>query len=138
MSNEKKIILDKIEALINKRKLELLKGLPSIHEIIDGIIIRFFTDWEHCENNNNIKYKKINNKNNPDEIIYFVYVPKNTIIEFKKKEYISSITCLSGKLKLKINNINTILENYSKIILHETIFEALAIENTYIITTNNK
>ena len=138
MRNEKQIILDKIDTLINKRKLELLNGLPSIHEIVDGIIIRFFTNWENCECNNNIKYKKINNEDNPNEIIYFMYLPKDTDFEIKRRDHISSIICLSGKIKLKINGIYQILENYSKLILNTDIFEAKVLENTYIVTTNNK
>jgi hypothetical protein len=39
MSEEKKIILEKIDILINKRKNELLKKLSSIHEIKDNIPI---------------------------------------------------------------------------------------------------
>ena len=61
MSNERKLILEKVNMLINKRKAELLKRFPSIHEVDDGIIIRFFSEWDDCVNN--IKYHKIINEN---------------------------------------------------------------------------
>ena len=35
MSNERKLILEKVNMLINKRKVELLKRFPSIHEVDD-------------------------------------------------------------------------------------------------------
>ena len=44
MKNEKKIILDKIEKLIEKRKSQLLKYFPSVTSINDEIVVSFFNE----------------------------------------------------------------------------------------------
>lgn len=136
MTHEKRIILNKIDRLISKRKTELLKDLPSVHEIDDGIVIRFFTEWDNCDDNNDIRFKKINNLDNPDEIVYFMFLPKNAIFDLMKRDYIGCISCLSGKLEINIDNKIRMLENYSKICLESDVFQGKALENTYIITTN--
>ena len=136
MTHEKRIILNKIDRLISKRKTELLKELPSVHEIDDGIVIRFFTKWDNCDDNNDIRFKKINNLDNPDEIVYFMFLPKNAIFNLMKRDYIGYISCLSGKLEININNKIRMLENHSKICLESDYFQGKALENTYIITTN--
>jgi len=140
MTNEKKIVLDKIETLINKRMFDLLEGLPSIHEIDDGIVIRFFTDWNDCdckyEFNKEVKCKKIVNQDAPDEITMFFYLPKGSFFDFKKKKYISTLTCLSGKLKIDFGNVIRIVDGNTKILLQSNVFQGIALENSYVITTN--
>ena len=59
MTTERKELLAKVNELINKRKKQLLDKLPDVHEVDDGIIIRFFTEWDNCDVNEDIKYKKI-------------------------------------------------------------------------------
>lgn len=136
MTHEKRTILNKIDRLISKRKTELFKELPSVHEIDDGIVIRFFTEWDNCDNNNDIRFKKINNLDNPDEIIYFMFLPKNAVFDLMKRDYIGCISCLSGKLEINIDNKIRMLENHTKICLESDVFQGKALENTYIITTN--
>ena len=137
VTNERKEILDRVNALIDKRKVELFKRLPSIHEIDDGIIIRFFTGWGECNDNKNIRFKKIINEDNPEEILIFYYLPKGTIIELKKKDYIKSIVCLSGKLELNIEGKKSNLNGFKKISLESNEFQGIALENTYAITRND-
>ncbi len=134
MNEEKKIILKRIDELISKRKTELLKGLPSIHEISDGIIIRFFTEWDECINN--IKYKKIINDEKPEEIIMFYFLPKGAVIERKKRDYIKSILCLSGELEIIEASDSFFLTQYKKTHLTSDEFHGIALEDTYVITTN--
>ena len=86
MTEEKRIILEKIDELIDKRKTELLKRLPSIHGIDDGIIIRFFTDWDDCINN--IKFKRVINDDNSDDVVIFYYLPKGAVVKLEKRDYI--------------------------------------------------
>lgn len=136
MTTEKKELLNKINSLIHKRKEELLNKLPNIHKIDDGIVIRFFTEWDNCDTNTEIKYKKITNVDRPDEVIIFFYIPKGTYFEFNKKDYVSSMTCLSGKLELNVNDNMRILSPYTKIFLNSDTFDGRALENTYVITTN--
>ncbi len=136
MNEEKKILLEKISNLISKKKSELLESLPSIHEIDDGIIIRLFTDWDNCNEDNDIKFKKIKHLDNPDEVVLFFFLPKGSFFEFKKRNYISSITCLSGKIEIDWKYKNHILESYNKMSINTDIFQGKALENTYLITTN--
>jgi hypothetical protein len=134
MSEEKKIILKKIDELIIKKRSELLKSMPSIHEIDDGIVIRFFTNWDDCIND--IKYKKIINQNNSEEFIVFYFIPKGAIIEHGKRDYIKCITCLSGKLELNVGNEIFTIEAFNKIHLKSDEFRGIAIEDTYVVTSN--
>ena len=136
MTEEKRIVLDRINELIDKRKAELLKGLPSIHEIDDGIIIRFFTDWDDCINN--IKFKRIYDDKNPDDISIFYFLPKDAVIELKKRDYIHSVACLSGKLELTIDGIKNILIGFKKISFDTDEFQGIALEDTYVLTSNKK
>lgn len=138
MTEEKQIILEKINELISKRRTELLKGLPSIHEIDDGIIIRFFTEWDNCEDDDGIKYKKLPNLDNPDESIVFFYIPKGAYFDLKQRFYIGYIICLSGRIDAIIDKNNRLLDCYSKICINSDEVQGLALENTYLITTSNK
>jgi len=138
MTAEKKILLDKIDYLINKRKVELLNEIPSVHEIADGFIVRFFTEWDNCEDDNNIKYKKIVNKDNLDESIVFFYIPKDSIFQLKQRFYIGDITCLSGGMEINIDDEVHSLNNYTKISVNSDNIEGKALENTYIVTTSNR
>jgi hypothetical protein len=134
MSNERKLILEKVNMLINKRKVELLKRFPSIHEVDDGIIIRFFSEWDDCVNN--IKYHKIINENNSEDITIFYFLPKGAIIELKKREYVKTISCLSGKLEVNVNGTVIYLTGFKKLSLDVDEFQGIALEDSYALTTN--
>jgi len=136
MTEEKRIILERIDVLIDKRKAELMKHLPSIHEIDDGIIIRFFTEWDDCTNN--IKFKRIIDNKRPEDITIFYFLPKDAIIVLKKRDYIHCVSCLSGKLELDINGEKSILTGFKKICFDTDEFQGVALEDTYVLTTNNK
>jgi hypothetical protein len=136
MTNERKELLSKVNGLIRKRKEALLNQLPSIHEIDDGIIIRFFTEWDDCDENNGVKYKKIQSIDKPNEIVVFFYLPKGAYFQLKKRNYIGNMTCLSGSLELDFDNHTRILNGYTKICLDSDTFEGRAIENTYVVTSN--
>jgi hypothetical protein len=138
MTEEKKMILDKIDVLLNKRKAELLKELPSIHNVDDGIIIRFFTEWDNCEDDNTIKYKKIPNLDNPNESVVFFYIPKNAYFDLKQRFYIGWVTCLNGIIEIVTENKNRLLEGYSKICVDSNNVQGRAFENTYLLVTSNK
>lgn len=138
MTEEKRIILDKIDKLICKKRAELINELPSIHEIEDGIIIRFFTEWDNCLDNTDIKYKKIPNHDNADESIVFFYIPKGAYFDLKQHFYIGCITCLSGRIDITVENNTRFLESYSKICVESAEVQGLALENTYLIATSNR
>jgi hypothetical protein len=138
MTEEKKIVLDRINELIDKRKAELLKSLPSIHEIDDGIIIRFFTDWDNCDTNELIRYKMIVDDEKPEDTTIFYFLPKGAIVELKKREYIHCISCISGKLELNIEGTVHYLTAFKKICFETDEFYGVALEDTYVFTSNKK
>lgn len=136
MTTEKKIILDKINSQINKLRNDLLDKFPAIHEIDDGVIVRFFTDWDSCDDNSRIRFKKIVNKDKPEEKVVFMYLPKGAYFEHKKREYADTIICLSGEIELEVDNETIYVEKYTKKSLKNNEFHGRVLENTYIITTN--
>jgi len=136
MINEKKIALNRVNGLIQKKREELLKKFPSVHTIDDGVIFRFFTKWDNCDDNNTIRYKRIPNLDKPDEIVVLFYLPKNAYFELKKREYIGCMTCIEGKLELVFSDTIRFLEGGTKICLDSDVFEGRALENTYLITTS--
>ena len=136
MTDEKRKILDRVYEQIDRRKKELLSLIPDIHEIEDGFIIRSFSVWKNCNDNDVIKYKRIPNINKPEEIVMLFYLPKGTIFEMKKRNYINFITCLSGSVEIDVNNKIIFLDSYSKVSLDHKEFCGRAIRNTYLITTN--
>jgi hypothetical protein len=138
MTDEKKQILDKINKQILRLRNELLDKMPSIHEIDDGIIIRFFTEWDNCADDNEIKYKKLINKDDPDESVVFFFIPKNAYFDLKQRYYIGCITCLNGKIDITANNEIKLLESYSKLCVHSADVQGKAYENTYILVTSNR
>jgi hypothetical protein len=134
MTEERRLILDKVDELIKKRTTELLKSLPSIHAIDDGIIIRFFTGWDDCVNN--IKFKRIENDNDSDDIVIFYFIPKGAVIDLKKREYISCLACLSGKVEIKYSNKTHILTGFHKLVLDTDVFEGIGLEDSYVLTSS--
>lgn len=135
MTNEKRKILNKVYEQIDRRKKELLSLIPDIHEIEDGFIIRSINDWKN-RNNDAIKYKKIPNINKSEEIVVLFYLPKGTIFEMKRENYINFITCLSGSVEIDVNNKIVFLDSYGKVFLDHKEFCGRVIRNTYLITTN--
>lgn len=138
MENDRKKLLKRIDELITKRKSEMLKELPSVHEIDDGIIIRFFTNWDNCEDDNEIKFKKIINDDNPDDSTVFFYIPKGSFFDIKQRFYIGSLTCLNGNIDVTVNNNTKQVTGYSKILINSDEVMGLALENTYLITSSDK
>lgn len=138
MINEKKYLLTKINKLISERKEIILKKIPNIHEIDDGVIIRFFTSWDNCEDDDVIKFKRIVNHDDPNESVVLFYIPKGSYFDLRQRFYIGCITCLNGKISVTFKNNTTYLEGYSKICVESDEVEGIADENTYLITTSNR
>ena len=136
MNEEKRKILDKINELIDKRKVELLKRFPYIHEIEDGIIIRFFTDWDNCWLSEEVKVKKIIDSDHPERNILFEFVPKGTIFPLMKREHVHTITCFSGKIDITIDDEIVHIVPFSKTHLSSDTFSAIALEDTYILVSD--
>ena len=138
MNAEKKLLLEKIHKLINDKKEVLLKEHPDVHEIDDGIIIRFFAEWDNCAEDEQIKWKKIENLNSPEESVVFFYLPKGSKFELKQCFYIGCMTCLNGKIEVHANDEVILLEGYQKICVDSENVIGKVLENTYLITTSDK
>lgn len=138
MEKEKKYLLEKVHGLINERKEAILQKLPNVHEIDDGIIIRFFTNWDNCEDDNTIKFKRIVNQDDPNESIVFFYIPKGGYFDLKQRFYIGCMTCLNGSINVTFKNQTKTLKGYSKICVETDEIEGIAQENTYLITCSNR
>lgn len=136
MTTERKELLVKINQLIDKRKKELLDKVPSVHEIDDGFIVRSFLQWDVADYNDTVKLKKLYNVDNPNETIMFYFLPKNTYIELRKRDYIYNIICLCGKLELNFDGTTKIIDGYTKTFIDTDTFDGYVFENTYIVTTS--
>lgn len=138
MCEEKKILLKKIDLLISEKTSNLLEEFPDVHEISDGIIIRFFTEWDNCDDDNGIKFKKIIHRDKPDENTVFFYLPKGSFFELKQRFYFGCIMCLNGLVKITSKSKTQILESYNRICVNDDDVQGNALENTYLITTSNR
>lgn len=138
MTEEKQIVLKKIDNLLAKRTAELIKELPDVHEVSDGIIIRFFGEWDNCEDNEIIRYKEIENLSDENETVLFIYLPKGAIFDLKERLYIDCVTCLNGKVEIETATETIILKDFNKMCLNNREFQGEALENTYLITTGEK
>jgi len=136
MTEEKRKLLNKINEQIYNIKYLILEKFPSVHEIEDGFVIRFFYDWNNCFDNTKIKYRKILNKDNSEEINSIFFIPKGTIFKYKKKDYINYVTCINGSVLIETKNETIFLNSYNKIKLESNDFYGKALENTYLITSN--
>lgn len=136
MTEEKKKLLEKIHDQINKKKTDLLNSLPVIHSIEDGIVIRFFSGWERCEDNRRILYKKID-CDNPNEIKYNFFLPKGTILDIKKREYAGCITCLSGELELDVNGEIIHFLPHMERCLESDVYQGKVLQDAYLVTEAN-
>ena len=136
MTEEKQKLLTKIHEQLNDKKKEILRLLPIVHEIEDGFAIRFFSKWDHCEDNEKIRYQKIIS-DVPDEVLYHFYMPKGTILDIQKREYAGCIICLSGHIELYVDG--EIIEMYSnqKKCLSSDQYHGRVLRDTYVITRAN-
>ncbi len=137
MNEQKQIVLKKIDELLSKRRAEMLMEFPSIHEIDDGIIVRFFTEWDNCADNDQIKFKKLESEN-PDESVVFWYLPKGSSFELKQRFFIGCMTCLNGEMEVDVNDKIIFLKGYQKKCVNSEDVKANVLENTYLLTTSNR
>ena len=128
MNDNRKIILNKIDQLINKRQSELLNESPIIHEIDRGIIIHSFNKWY---DDDNFRSRKISNLNSSNSNIIYLYIPKGSYFEQKNHNTIT-IICLNGIIELNVRNKYNNLNTYNKIDVNCEPFHGKAIENSYL------
>ena len=132
---QKQEILQKIYGQLINKKTELINRLPIIHEIEDGIAIRFFSGWEVCEDNKKIKFKKFNSDD--DEILYHFFLPKGTYLDIKKREYAGCIVCLEGHLVLEVDDKFVVILPHTKTCLKSDVYHGKVLKDSYILTRAN-
>jgi hypothetical protein len=136
MTEEKRQLLTKIHSQINKKKQDILNSLPVVHSIEDGIVIRFFSNWEQCEDDYRIKFRKIQ-CDNPEDVKYNFFLPKGTILDIKKREYAGCITCLSGEIELEVNGKVVHLSEHMEKCLENDVYHGKVIRDAYLLTEAN-
>lgn len=113
MSTERTNIINDIKNAINKRKEVLLKKIPLVHTLNDGIVIRFFNGWEDSEYSD-IKFIEIANSRLEDDKTYYFFLPRGSIFSVKKHEYEETLICLDGKMQLHIEDEVKMMDSFTK------------------------
>lgn len=132
MSEERLLLLERINDLIDKRKLDLLQRVPFMHEFDGGVIIQYFTDW--LDLFNNIKYKRIVNQFNDKDITTIYFLPKGVEFKLFDSDNISDIICVTGKIMV---NSDIMLTESTKISLKWNEIILNCIEDSYVITLHS-
>lgn len=101
MTPELKQAFEKAKQIIYNKKESLVGILPVVHELEDGILIKFFANWQSSEVDE-IKLKKISSLDNPDEKIFLGYVPKGIKVIARSNDYKECIICLDGHLIIDV------------------------------------
>jgi hypothetical protein len=138
MTEERRALLEKIHKQIKSRISELIEDVPDIHTIDDGIIVRFFVDWDECIDKNGIRYKILNSVDDPDESVVFFFLPENAEFKLLQRFYIGAMTCLSGEMEVTVGDEIKTLKGYSKIVVNSDDVGGKALKNTYLLTTSNR
>ena len=135
MTQERKDAFKKVKELISLKQEFFLNNFPIIHEIEDGLIIRFFTTWEDSKIYPGVKIRRIENKAiNKNEKILLSFIPKGTIFDSHSHNFKECFICLDGEMDIKIDDQMHILENFSKLTIDKNItHSAIAVKDTYLI-----
>lgn len=134
MTPELKNAFEKAKKIIYNKKEILVDSFPVVHELEDGILIKFFSGWEVTEYDE-IKIKKITSiGDDSSEKIYMGFVPKGIKIKARSNNYMECLICLDGKLVVDIGgNIKT-LNSLTKMCIHcNTIYGGEALKDSYFI-----
>ena len=113
MSTERTNIINDIKNAVNKRKEILLKKIPLVHTLNDGIVIRFFNGWEDSEYSD-IKFIEIVNSRLEDDKTYYFFLPRGSIFSVKEHEYEETLICLDGKVQLHIEDEVKMMNSFTK------------------------
>ena len=114
MTPELKIAFEKVKKIIYDRKESLIDVLPVVHELEDGILIKFFANWESMENDE-IKFKKISSLDDITEKIFLGYIPEGVKLKARSNEFKECIICLDGNLLIDIEGDITEMTPFTKL-----------------------
>ena len=133
MSTERTNIINDIKNAINKRKEILLKKIPLVHTLNDGIVIRFFNGWEDSEYSD-IKFIEIANSILEDDKTYYFFLPRGSIFSVKKHEFEETLICFDGKVQLHIVGEVKMMNSFTKHhIPPQKKHYGIAIDDTYML-----
>lgn len=133
MTAEKDEIVKKVHQQISEKKRKLMNVLPLVHSIDDGIVIRFFTNWEQCDENSKIKYVKIDT-NNTKRKKYNFFLPKGTILDIRRRKYAGCIMCLVGELEFEVNGKVVHLKAPMERCLENDVYSGRVLKDSYVVT----
>ena len=135
--NTRSDVINDIKNGINKRKEYLLKYIPLVHTINDGIVIRFFNGWYDSEHSD-IKYIEIKDQSNNNSKTYYFFLPKGSIFDVREHGYVEHLICLEGKIQIHYGDNTKILQSFSRFdVPSKTKHYGIAIENTYMVVTSS-
>lgn len=133
MIPELKEAFEKAKKIIYEKKELMVDSLPVVHELDDGIIIKFFSKWEDSEYDG-VKIKKISNLNNTDEKIFLGYMPKGIKMRARSNDYEECFILLDGQISLDVEGDIKILDSFTKICIDSnTKFSGEALKDSYFI-----
>lgn len=136
MTTEKKHLLNKIELLLTKRTTQLLSELPDIHEVNDGIVARFFGEWDNCDSAG-VNFKIIDSTD-PNESNVFFFIPQDSSFDLTQQYHIGSILCFDGEIEFTVKNEKKIVTSYTKTIFNTDMISGHALKNTYLLVTSDR
>ena len=136
MTEEKQKLIEKIHKQLKDKKKGILQHLPVVHEIEDGFAIRFFNKWNYCEDNEKIKYQKIESDMD-EEILYHFYLPKGAILDIRRRDYAGCVICLSGHVELFVDGEVIELCANQKKCLKSDLYHGRVLKDTYVVTRAN-
>ena len=137
MTPELKNAFEKAKKIIYNKKELLVDSFPVVHELDDGILIKFFSGWEITEYKR-IKLKRIYSINDSNEKIYIGFVPQGIKIKARSNTYMECLICLDGKLVIDINGDISTLDSLTKMCIHpNTIYGGEAIKDTHFLLINS-
>jgi hypothetical protein len=114
MINELKEAFESAKKIIYEKKELMIDTFPVVHELEDGIVIKFFSKWEDSVYDN-IKIKKIANLNDTEEKIFLGVIPKGIKIKARSNDYMECFILLDGQLSIDIEGDYKMLDPLTKI-----------------------
>lgn len=133
MTPELKNAFEEAKRIIFEKKEILVDALPVVHELDDGIVIKFFTDWEDV-NTTKIKLRKISSLDDPDERVYLGFVPKGVKINARSNLFMECLILLDGELIIDIEGDIKNMTSYTKICIDaNSKYNGEAIKDSYFI-----
>jgi hypothetical protein len=133
MTSELKEAFEKAKKIIYDKKELMVDSLPVVHELEDGILIKFFSKWEDCEHEK-IKIKKISSLDNEHEKIYLGFLPKGIKIKARTNDFLECFILLDGQITIDVEGDIKSLEAFTKMCIKpQNNYSGEAFKDSYVI-----